>query len=138
MNLALFYSFGFGKLTDDDLELKALLNLYGLVNDFDDLPYKVLPDDFDFLSYSSSVSFQLISDEHKLLSQHLIFISGFQIFQCSLLLFFSPRIKNISYLHRLAFNLLSLFFVASSYSNERFTDESVWLIIVSANALSLW
>lgn len=57
MNLALFYSFGFGKLTDDDLELKVLLNLYGLVDDFDDLPYKVLPDYFDFLSYSSSVSF---------------------------------------------------------------------------------
>ena len=54
--LALLYTFDFKELASDDLELEALLDLDDLVDSFDDLPFELLPDDFDFLSYSSSAS----------------------------------------------------------------------------------
>ena len=50
-------TFNFKELASYDLEIEALLDLDGLVDSFDDLPFELLPDDFDFLSYSSSAYF---------------------------------------------------------------------------------
>ena len=57
MALALLDIFDFKESASDDLELNVLLDLDDLVDSFDDLPFELLPDDFDFLSYSSSSSF---------------------------------------------------------------------------------
>ena len=57
MALALLDTFDFKESASDDLELEVLLDLDDLVDSFDDLPFELLPDDFDFLSYSSSPSF---------------------------------------------------------------------------------
>ena len=57
MALALLDIFDFKESASDDLELNVLLDLDDLVDSFDDLPFELLPDGFDFLSYSSSSSF---------------------------------------------------------------------------------
>ena len=44
-------------LLDTFDELEALLDLDDLIDSFDDPPFELLPDDFDFLTYSYSASF---------------------------------------------------------------------------------
>ena len=53
MALALLDTFDFKESASDDLELEALLHPNDLADSFDDLAFELLPDDFDFLSYSS-------------------------------------------------------------------------------------
>ena len=48
MALALLDTFDFKESASDDLELETLLDLDDLLNFFDDLPFDLLPDDFDF------------------------------------------------------------------------------------------
>ena len=57
MALGLLDTFDFKESASDDLELEAFFDLDNLVDSFDDLPFELLPNDFDFLSYSSSASF---------------------------------------------------------------------------------
>ena len=57
MALALLDTVDIKESAFDDLELEALLYLDDLIDSFDDLPFELLPDEFDFLSYSSSASF---------------------------------------------------------------------------------
>ena len=49
MALVLLDTIVFKESASDDLELEVLLDFHDLVYSLDDLPFKLLPDDFDFL-----------------------------------------------------------------------------------------
>ena len=49
MALALLDTIDFKESASDDLELEVLLDFHDLVYSLDDLPFELLPDDFDFL-----------------------------------------------------------------------------------------
>ena len=94
MALALLDTFDFKESASDDLELEALLDLDDLVDSFDDLPFELLPDDFDFLSHSSSASFSQFQASYLKMntlwstsskcSSSLDCSSSFKILQCFL------------------------------------------------------
>ena len=80
MALALLDSFGLEESATDDLELEVLPDRDDLVDSFDDLPFELLLDDFNFLLYYSSATFNQFSSSFDC-------SSGFKIFQCSLCFF---------------------------------------------------
>ena len=49
MALVLLDTIVFKESASDDLELEVLLDFHDLVYSLDDLPFELLPDDFDFL-----------------------------------------------------------------------------------------
>ena len=94
MALALLDTFDFKESASDDLELEVLLVLDDLVDSFDDLFFDLLPDDFDFLSYSSSASFSklqtLLNKMSTLCSTSSKWSSSFHTY---------PALKYCSVLH---------------------------------------
>ena len=88
MASALLDTFHFKELASDDLELEVLLNLDDLVDSFDNLSFKILPDGFDFLPFLSSASSSqfrpLCLKMNTLWSCSLFdYSSGIKMLQCS-------------------------------------------------------